>query len=429
MKRNITSRTEIDLRHHSVRRLWRAGISIGVNESVPEGEAKHIRITNGVVIAATFVNFTVLIYSIVTLTGNQLASQLVSIGFQLSILVLVIGLNRARRFVAARIVFYAIFLFFVAYGSFSAPSGFHYVSLVVGLSAFYLFPMHQRYLMLVIAAIYTGIFILFESEIITPGVPGANHPFATVSVEQWRVARLINLAISGVLLLVTGVYATREIARAEVTIDRERARADSLLHQVLPKEIVKRMKEGESTIADDLDEVSILFADLVGFTELSESKSAKTIVAMLDDLFRAFDEIADGLGLEKIKTIGDSYMAASGVPVEISDHRRRIVEMALAMNRVVRSREEFEGIKLRIGINSGSVVAGVIGDRKFLYDLWGDAVNVASRMESHGVPGEIQTTREFADAIRDEYRVESRGIFEVKGKGKLELFLVKEGTI
>lgn len=172
--------------------------------------------------------------------------------------------------------------------------------------------------------------------------------------------------------------------------------------------------------------MTVLFGDIVGFTALSSKTSAAEIVEMLNGLFRLFDEVAQELGIEKIKTIGDCYMAVCGLPRPCSDHSDRMARMALRMLEATRQYAHETGLnlQLRIGLNSGPVVAGVIGATKFIYDLWGDTVNLASRMESTGVPGQIQVTRSVYERLKDSYEFESRGVVQVKGKGEIETWLL-----
>lgn len=202
----------------------------------------------------------------------------------------------------------------------------------------------------------------------------------------------------------------------------ERDRSERLLLNVLPASTARRLKAGEGRIADRVEEVAVLFADVVDFTPISESLSPEEIVEMLDDLFSAFDALADRWGLEKIKTIGDAYMAVSGVPVPVPDPAGAAARMAIEM--VEQAPRVRESLVLRVGMDVGPVTAGVIGKRKFAYDLWGDTVNTASRMQSHGVPGRIQVTQRAFELLRDRFAFEPRGPIEVKGKGVLQAYLM-----
>lgn len=201
------------------------------------------------------------------------------------------------------------------------------------------------------------------------------------------------------------------------------AQSDGLLRNILPDEIADRLKTTGETIADDYDSASILFADIVDFTPMSADMTPSELVALLDDVFTAFDVLVEERGLEKIKTIGDAYMVAAGVPVPREDHAQILCDLALAVQDLVDSRE-FQGrrVSFRIGVNSGEVVAGIIGTKKFSYDLWGDSVNTASRMESTGTAGEIQITDTTKRLVENEFLCESKGTVEVKGKGPMAVW-------
>jgi class 3 adenylate cyclase len=201
----------------------------------------------------------------------------------------------------------------------------------------------------------------------------------------------------------------------------ERQRSEQLLLNVLPVSIARRLKAGERPLADRFETASVLFADLVGFTPMSERLAPEEVIELLDALFSRFDEVADGLGLEKIKTVGDSYMVVGGLPEPREDAPETIAEMALSLREVIEHFRAPSGARLdlRIGIDIGPVVAGVIGTRKFTYDLWGDTVNTASRMESHGVEGRIQVTPRAYERLRHRYAFDTRGLVEVKGKGEM----------
>jgi adenylate cyclase len=195
---------------------------------------------------------------------------------------------------------------------------------------------------------------------------------------------------------------------------------------VLPESIATRLKEREEVIADAFPEVTVLFADIVGFTPQTERVSPHETVQLLNELFSEFDTLAEERGLEKIKTIGDAYMVAGGLPEPIPDHADAVADLALRMLELAgaRSLTDGEPVKLRIGIDSGPVVAGVIGRRKFIYDLWGDTVNTASRMESHGLPGRIQVTGRTRELLCDRYAFEERGVIQIKGKGEMATYLL-----
>lgn len=209
-------------------------------------------------------------------------------------------------------------------------------------------------------------------------------------------------------------------------LEAEQAKSDQLLLNVLPAAIVQRLKRNEKNIAESFGEVTVMFADIVGFTELSSRISATAVVEVLNDIFSAFDHLADRHGLEKIKTIGDAYMVVGGLPTPRSDHAEAIAAMAIDMLQEIRrlSLVHSEPFSIRIGIHTGPVVAGVIGLKKFIYDLWGDTVNIASRMESHGITGCIQVTTETYEILKDNYTFQKRGAIQIKGKGYMITYLL-----
>ncbi len=207
---------------------------------------------------------------------------------------------------------------------------------------------------------------------------------------------------------------------------REHERSESLLLNILPGPIAERLKEGQGIIADGFPDVTILFADIVDFTKLSARTAPQELVALLNRVFTAFDRLAQHYRLEKIKTIGDAFMVAGGLPEPRPDHAEAIAEMALAMRAEVArlSAELGEPLGLRIGINTGPVVAGVIGERKFAYDLWGDSVNTASRMESHGAENRIQLTENTYERLKSKFICEERGMIDIKGKGEMRTYFL-----
>ncbi len=212
----------------------------------------------------------------------------------------------------------------------------------------------------------------------------------------------------------------------EESLKAEQEKSENLLLNILPKEIVRQLKVGNNAIASRSENVSILFADIVEFTTLSTQVSPNDLVTMLNEIFSSFDMLTDQLGLEKIKTIGDAYMVVGGLPTPRPDHAEAIAEMALAMQRSISKfkRGDDTSFRLRIGINTGPVVAGVIGIRKFIYDLWGDAVNLASRMESHGLAGGIQVTEATYELLKDKYSFWHRGKIFIKGRGEMDTYML-----
>jgi adenylate cyclase len=259
------------------------------------------------------------------------------------------------------------------------------------------------------AFVATALVSLGLSEVVRPD--GADLPEAFV--RTFDILNIVVVSFVAMLLLVT-------FARGRETAQ---ARVEALLLNVLPAEIAQRLQSDPNSIADHFDDASILFADVVDFTPLSGRLDARDVVGLLDRLFTSFDELVDRYGVEKIKTIGDCYMVAAGVPTPRLDHAHALAQLALEMRECAKTclpeGTEYD-LRLRIGISSGPVVAGVIGRRRFLYDLWGDTVNMASRMESHGSPDAIQITRSTRELLRNDFMVEPLGLVDVKGKGAVE---------
>jgi adenylate cyclase len=236
---------------------------------------------------------------------------------------------------------------------------------------------------------------------------------------------ILHQTLAMVDILLSGAISITLIALALRGRQLEQERADGLLDAILPRDVARTLKRGPAVIARRFDAASILFADVVGFTPLSARLPPEELVGMLDEVFSDFDAVVERAGLEKIKTVGDTYMVAAGVPEPRADHAPALVGVALELRDIAASRS-YRGHRLvfRFGINSGPVVAGVIGRRKFAYDLWGDAVNVASRMESHGVGGQIHITDATRGLLDGRFEVQSIGTVDLKGRGPMEAWQV-----
>ncbi len=264
-------------------------------------------------------------------------------------------------------------------------------------------------------------------------VPVQSTPLDTVTLFVAPAMLLVILVLAGQItigrleasqarLLEVNLGLERTVAERTIALREALGDAERLLLNVLPHEIADRLRAGESAIADAHGEVTILFADLVGFTALASKMDPLSLVDLLNAVFSAFDEQVEKLGLEKIKTIGDAYMVVGGLPRPRADHAAAICTLALQMQAAVGAVNAVRGTEmdLRIGIHTGSVVAGVIGRSKFSYDLWGDAVNIASRLESHGAPGRIQISATTVRAMGAGFQTEARGLIALKGRGQLE---------
>jgi len=241
-----------------------------------------------------------------------------------------------------------------------------------------------------------------------------------------RVLRLVDQAREAEIYRLKN----EELEKAYQALRDEQEKSERLLLNILPNLVAQRLKSGEQLIADSFPDASVLFADIVGFTHFSSQITPEQLVGYLEDIFRRFDELVECYGVEKIKTIGDAYMVVSGIPKKRAEHLSPLVDMALGM---LNSIEEFNqehhlNLQIRIGIHSGPVVAGVIGQKKFIYDLWGDTVNTASRMESCGIPNKIQITEDTRQRLPNNYHLEKRGEIDVKGKGKVLTYFILEAA-
>jgi len=241
---------------------------------------------------------------------------------------------------------------------------------------------------------------------------------------EWATVLLVSAVL--VAFLLAGAIA-RQFASALRALAVEQAKSERLLLNILPAPIAQQLKEEERTIADNFAEVTVMFADIVGFTELASQTRPIELVEILNVIFSEFDQLTEEHGLEKIKTIGDAYMVVGGLPVQKPNHAEAIAAMALDMQDRITEfcKDTGKALSIRIGINTGPVIAGIIGTKKFIYDLWGDTVNIASRMESHGIPGSIQVTEATYKRLRKEYLFEERGPIQVKGKGQMNCYLLK----
>lgn len=276
---------------------------------------------------------------------------------------------------------------------------------------------------LVFGGIATGVRWL-SAFIVTLVIAALVQPRAFNALPEWLVTAFFVANIGTILGVAFGL-----LASYSRQLTAERARSERLLLNVLPPSIAERLREGEQTIADQYDATTVIFADVVNSTPLTVELSPAQMVGLLNEHVSAFDALADRHGVEKIRTIGDNWMGVSGAPLARTDHAAAAARLALAMLAYVddrRGRGE-RCLEFRIGLNSGPVIGGVIGTRKFVFDIWGDPVNTAARMESHGTPGRIQLTEATYRLIRDRFECEPRGTIEVKGKGAMPTwYLVRE---
>ncbi|MBD1921638.1 hypothetical protein H6F77_11095 [Microcoleus sp. FACHB-831] len=293
-------------------------------------------------------------------------------------------------------------------------------------------------LMLLIMATYTFTKLRFAYASLTCWIIVGTYEIVAIWVENFPLAKLLSINFGLVSANFIGMFASyllEQYIRRDFLQNRllkeEREKSERLILNILPAAIACQLKEDHQTLADHFPEATVLFADIVGFTSLSTRIAPIQMVGMLNEIFSAFDGLAEKHGLEKIKTIGDAYMVVGGLPIPRPDHVEAIAEMALDMQQAISDFNTSTGepFSIRIGINTGPVVAGVIGIKKFIYDLWGDTVNTASRMESHGIPGSIQVTEETYKVLQDKYIFQERGAIHVKGKGEMHTYFLKRRKV
>jgi adenylate cyclase len=291
-------------------------------------------------------------------------------------------------------------------------TGLQFYFLIAGATAVMIVGIDRIGLAIGVAAIGVGLIIALQFT-----VP---HDTGTEAAWFTTVGFIVNTIAAGTLAIAVIWYGLRQIASAEAALEQEYARSEALLANILPATIAERLKDrSRSVIADKYDDASILFADIAGYTERASDTPPEELVAFLDELYTSLDELVSRSGVEKIKTSGDAYMVVSGVPLPRPDHLEALADLALDIADAVAGLTDSRGraVPLRIGMASGPVVAGVVGSQRFFYDVWGDAVNVASRMESTVAVGRIQVPENVYQRLRGRFAFEERGDVEVKGKG------------
>lgn len=392
---------------------------IGVPPGLAPEEAKYIRLTN----MGAFGLLLLMASAVPPAFRFHLPVNLLVIGTAFALVLLVFVFNHARRYTLARVHILAVFnLYQLVMCVFSTEKIIdHYAFFFSAAGAIVIFSRKEtRWMiaMLVMSVVcYHAVLALYR---LFP------EPLYPVSEERVRFVNTALVYSFYIAVIFTALIGRSGANHAEDRLKAEQERSERLLLNVLPKPIADRLKDDSEIIADNFPEATVLFSDLVGFTKMSAGLPPERLVQLLNEIFSAFDDLARQHGLEKIKTIGDGYMAAAGVPRPRPDHAEAAAEMALSMVAFLehfnRGRESPLGI--RIGLHTGPVVAGVIGKSKFSYDLWGDAVNTASRMESHGLDNRIQVSQPTYERLQDRFCLVERGPLEVKGKGRMNTWFL-----
>jgi class 3 adenylate cyclase len=395
-----------------IRRLVR----LGLDPALPVRQANHVILTNAIALIA--IAQLVPLVAVAGLSGLRLVWPWIvgCILFYLSVLVV----SQRGRVIAARIWLALVSAAAIIGGcALLGPDMRVEVYLLVAVAGAWNTWSSARNAMLVtllFVASWVVVLVLYSRVPPLDPAPVALAPFIRIAMYSSVVVALIGIFW----------WSHRQTTLTDEKLDHEHARSERLLRNVLPDRIAERLKDGPITVADRFEDVTVLFADVVGFTAISATLPPERVVELLNRMFTRFDELAAQHRVEKIKTIGDAYMVVAGLPERRADHAEAAARMALDLREAVvaLSGENGEPLQIRIGLCSGPAVAGVIGIQKFAYDLWGDTVNMAARMESHGMAGAIQVTESTYTLLRDRFAFEERGLIDVKGKGPMRAWLL-----
>src|SRR6266536_2895236 len=393
-------------------------LNAGITPQLTSQQARTVSFLNTLVLLVLLLIILNLPLPVIEAPQSSSAKLIVAVlSIHFILIAVTLLLNFSGRHTLARIYFALVAATFMTYALLmGTDSRWSFMLPIIIFLLFYIFPVEDKKWMYAVIAYYSICFIGLELWFV--------HHLALLSLPPGFVTKYKWVNTFAVLFcaIALGMPGYTIINRAEKKLAEEHLRSERLLLNILPASIAKRLKESTGIIADSHRNVSVLFADIVDFTKLSSNISPDKLVQLLNGIFSKFDELAEQFGLEKIKTIGDAYMIVAGLPEERNDHAETAAAMGLAMLDAIaklNTTQEFK-VSVQIGICSGPVIAGVIGKRKLSYDLWGDCVNTAARMESHGIAGEIQVTQSTFQLLENKYSFDSRGMIEVKGKGLMK---------
>lgn len=401
-----------------VHQLWhhyaKSGDTVGLNNE----ERKRLYLTNQVTL------FTCLMtvgYVAIFAAGQFLLPTLISIAAVL-IYMNVIRLNGKRRYKLATVMLLLNGNFQISSIAFliGRDSGTHIFLFAAILSPFLYYSIEKIKVPLFFSGLSTFLYILLEISFYL------HEPIIKLEPNISKAIYITTYLCCMLAVVTFAVYMYEENIRSENRLEVERERSEKLLLNILPETIAARLKDGETPIADSYQNVSVLFSDIVGFTAIASKLSAQEAFGLLSEIFNYFDSVIEKLGVEKVRTVGDGYYVASGVPQARKDHAQALASVALGMMEFKKcsSSPLVQNMELRIGISSGPLIAGVIGNSKFQFDLWGDTVNTASRMESQGKAGRIQISEATYELIKDDFDCESRGVIPVKGKNEMSTWFL-----
>lgn len=404
---------------HKLADTWMNISAIGT-EGENYSESRKIALSNQIAVFGFFVMLSYdafyLVYDPLLLIG-PITTNLVGS----AVCILVVLLNYRHRHELAKLLIYItpnIQIFLLTY-FLGTITGMHLLHFMMISFALFIFSHKTRLELAMLFSIPISLFYLERYFFVAEETPIV---VSDVVIEFLYIS--LSATVFGLLIVFFYLFYTA-ILKTENLLNREYQRSEGLLLNILPESIAQRLKESDDIIADSFPAVTIMFADIVGFTPLASKLDPEVLVNELNTLFQKFDNLIEKYGLEKIKTIGDAYMVAGGLPDPSEDHAQKIAELALALREAVKGYHiNGNELNLRIGFHTGTVVAGIIGLKKFSYDVWGDAVNLASRLESGGVPGKIQVSEQSYNLLKDRYRFEERGDIDLKGVGKTRTYFL-----
>ncbi len=400
--------------------FWNFYQNIGINADVPSREIRYVKAINGLVLIVTGLLWLQLpiIIDLLPDTKYILAAFLLWPIF----VQLVPVLNHYGKYTAARLIYsFSTVILITANALQLGADSTNSVYLTVAIVGFFIiFPPYEKKWLYINAAF--AVIALVGLEYFYHHYDRLGSlPEEFISIARWS-------SISAMVSMVVGItaYHYSVVNHAEDKLEREFERSERLLLNILPKSVAEQLKEEEKNISTQIDQASVMFIDLIGFTELSGKLHHSRVVNILNELFSHFDTIVEKYNLEKIKMIGDAYMLAGGVPEPRDEHPEDIGKCALEILDYIKSKpiQDARTLGVRIGIHCGPVIAGVICEKKFAYDLWGDTVNTASRMESHGLPDKIHVSSDFFEQTKDKFNYEARKPIAIKGKGLMQTYVM-----
>ncbi|MES1943349.1 adenylate/guanylate cyclase with integral membrane sensor [Salinisphaera sp. PC39] len=397
-------------------RLWRTGSRLGLEPDQGYPQRRRIALVNQMAMLAAGLTLLYGVGSLI-LDWRNLWPLALAAPPEIAAYLAVLRLNRDRRYHVARIALVLLASVQLTFAAWlvSNEAGVQLYFFVLWVALFLLYARDNRWISVASAALWLALYFWIQLDFDTP------NTMASLSPDFLKLYYFFNAlgAFAFIGLQLTLFYT--EIDRTERLLQEEYRRSEDMLRNILPASVAHRLKRGPQVIADGFPEVTLLFADIVGFTRLADKLPPHELVALLNRVFSRFDRLVEAYGLEKIKTVGDEYMLAGGIPLPRADHPQAVATVALRMlETIAELNEELDHrLALRVGIHTGEAVAGVIGSHKFSYDVWGDTVNTASRMQSQGQPNRIQVTEATYERLKDDFRLRRRGTLRVRGKGRM----------